>query len=1120
MSPCTMFFRLVCCSLLTLAAAFPAGARQVPGEIIVRVTDDAKGGGSPREEGAYINGYSASLDGQTILYHSAHPDAEAALIVRANSEAHSASWETDTIPAHVPEKPVRIIWLAGLERAGWGESKNGHPFGFFINGVRRFTFRNYKDTTATRWSLRDSAGAELAFSARMADKFGDQFGYMTLTIPGGDVPAGKPLTLQVVGEEANSPEWYMAFQYHFNFTPSVRAEPALFRETEGETQVLRLSLDNLREGRTIEIRTSEGTERRAPLRIGANIYTLPIPAVKTASTRSLVFRVNGVDVRRDPVEVAPVIPRTIYLLSHSHNDIGYTDLQPEVERKQWRNIDEALRLIEQTRNYPPDARFHWNIEVLWPLESYLRAATPEKRDVLLAAIRGGSIGVNALYGNELTGLATATEMSHFTDYARTFSREYAIPITTALVSDIPGFTWGIVPALAQSGVKYFASGPNSGDRIGYVLQQWGDKPFYWSSQSGEEKVLFWVAGAGYSTFHEGTLAKLGDEKLMKMMRRLDQSGYPYDMVHLPYTQGDNGPPDSTVSDFVRRWNETYASPRLILATHAQMFSAFEARYGASLPVIKGDFTPYWEDGALSTAYETALSRHAVDRLVAGEALWSMRSPKEYPQSAYDDAWRNVVLYDEHTWGASNSVSDPDAEGVRGQWRIKQRFALDADSLSRTLLAMALPQVRPEQGVTRAVDVYNPSAWERSEVVTMPSSMARAGDRVTDHDGVAVPSQRLSTGELAFFVRRLGPLSAERFTLQPGSAPADGAGAGMAAVLETSAIRLSVDARTGTISEFRWKSREVDLAAGGGGLNRYLYVPGTNPDSAVSLSNVTIRSLDRGPLVRSLLVEGTAPGCRKYSSELRLVEGSDRVEITTIMDKKAVRDKEAVHIGFPFAVPEGMVRYDVANAIVRPELDQLAGACKNFFSVQSWVDVSNATYGVTLATPDAPLVEIGSITAEKPWKTTVETSSTVYSYVLNNYWHTNYKADQEGVVTVRYALVPHGRFRPEEAAKFGAELRERLIVVPADTARVTEPLFRVAPASIVVRSVKPLAGGWLLYATNPSGRDESLQIHWNPRQGVRRMQSDAGGAAGKALGGPLRLKAHGSAYIRVDRRGGN
>lgn len=64
----------------------------------------------------------------------------------------------------------------------------------------------------------------------------------------------------------------------------------------------------------------------------------------------------------------------------------------------------------------------------------------------------------------LTGLANSVEMSHFFDFARELRSDYHIPMTTAVTSDVPGFSWGIVSARAQSGVKYFATAPNSADR--------------------------------------------------------------------------------------------------------------------------------------------------------------------------------------------------------------------------------------------------------------------------------------------------------------------------------------------------------------------------------------------------------------------------------------------------------------------------------------------------------------------------------------------------------------------------------------------------------------------------------------------------------------------------------
>lgn len=1065
----------------------------------------------------FLNGYRASVSGQTITYHSSHPDAEIALIARARREVSTIAWETDTLVAPSQGEFYQFVWLAGLEHAGWGNTEISHKFYFFINGQRWFTFENRKDSTAKKWTITGKNGAALSFEASTVDRFGDLFGHMFLKVAKKDFPSGKPLTLQVVGEDAKSLEWYMTFQHRFDFTPRLRAEPALMRKQNQITQTLRLSLDNLHNGRTIEIVSPNQIPIRQSLKIGANIFMLPIPVVETEKEIPVVFKINNKLVCREMVKIKPVARRDIYLLSYTHNDIGYTDLQPNVERKQWSHLEEALRLIQATRDYPPEARYKWNIEILWPLESYLRQAAEQKRQEVIAAVRNGSIGLNALYVNPLTGLANAVEMSHFTEYARQLAKEYSLPMTTAQVSDIPGFTWGLVSALAQSGVKYFASAPNSGDRVGHVYV-WGDKPFYWTSQSGEEKVLMWLANASYASFHEGTLDKLGDEKILKLMRQLDEKNYPYDIVHLPYTLGDNGSPDPNLADFVRSWNERYATPQLIISTHAQMFKDFETRYGTTLPSIQGDFTPYWEDGAASTARETAMSRNAASRLIQAEALWSMRSPQNFPANEFYAAWRDVVLYDEHTWGAHNSITDPDLPFVTEQWRIKRNFAVEADSLSRTLLSKALLS---SDKTPVAIEVFNTNSWPRTDLVLLAHAQSGAGDWVVDEKGNPVPSQRLVTGELAVLAENVAPMSAKRLWIKKGRAYHRGAVKITASTIENALLALSVNPQTGAIKKFLWKPHRIQLAdtSHGLGLNQYLYVPGKNPDDALALKNVKIKIQDSGPLVASLLIEAEAPGCKSYSSEIRVIDGISRVDIINTIEKLAVREKEGVHLAFPFSIPNGQIRYDVANGIVRPEVEQLNGACKNFFSVQNWVDVSNAVDGITWATVDAPLIEIGAITAEQAWMTTIAPAPAIYSYVMNNYWHTNYKADQEGLVQFRYSIQPHAEFNPAQAAKFGRERRTPLLVRLADPAPTPmASLFQIEPVEVLVESIKPIANGqaWLLYFYNPTAQPQQVVLGWNQIIPATIYLSNSFANLGQQVLDKFEIKAYGSLYVRVNK----
>ncbi len=46
----------------------------------------------------------------------------------------------------------------------------------------------------------------------------------------------------------------------------------------------------------------------------------------------------------------------------------------------------------------------------------------------------------------------------------------------------------------------------------------------------------------------------------------------------------------------------------------------------------------------------------------------------FPAQAVEEAWRNCLLYDEHTWGAHTAGREPESEFTKAQWAIKSQFA--------------------------------------------------------------------------------------------------------------------------------------------------------------------------------------------------------------------------------------------------------------------------------------------------------------------------------------------------------------------------------------------------------------------------------------------------------------
>ncbi|MCC6142416.1 MAG: hypothetical protein IT368_01290, partial [Candidatus Hydrogenedentes bacterium] len=683
-----------------------------------------------------------------------------------------------------------------------------------------------------------------------------------------------------------------------------------------------------------------GDERQdLMLQAGPQEAEILVPAVSAPTALKVVLECQGQAVSEAEVTVEPVRHWTLYLLHHTHLDIGYTHHQSAVERIQWQHMDKALELIEATKDYPPEARFVWLPEGLWAVDSYLKQASPEQQEKFIAAVKGGSIGLDALYGNQLTALCTEEELVELTGYARRLAAAEGVSIASAMITDVPGYTWGIVPVLAQSGVKYFSVGPNRGHRIGFTLSEWGDKPFYWVSPSGKERVLTWIHGEGYSWFHGGGNAAPAhraeyEKKILGYLRSLqDRADYPWDIAILRYNiGGDNGPPDEYLPDFIRAWNETYVWPKLSMATTPQAFGAFEAKYGDRLPEFAGDFTPYWEDGAGSSARETGINREAAERIVQAQAVAAMTGAS-LDAAAVEKAWREVLLYDEHTWGAHNSITEPQSEFALQQWATKQAFALEAEKQSKALLEEALAPLAAEGEFVTRVGIVNPEAWSRSELVALPAEWKLAGDSAV-MEGNAIPAQRLADGRLALLVRDVPAGGAVTVDLKGDGAASEGAARASETGLSNGLVSVQVDASSGAIVELRM-GEGPNLAGddGFGGLNAYAYVAGRKPDHPQPNGAVSIEVIENGPVVATVRISSDAPGCAGLVRELRVVEGIPAVYVSDTLDKTAVYDPEGVHIAFPFEVPGGVVRIDTPFAVVRPDADQLPGACKNYFTVQ-------------------------------------------------------------------------------------------------------------------------------------------------------------------------------------------
>lgn len=800
---------------------------------------------------------------------------------------------------------------------------------------------------------------------------------------------------------------------------------------------------------------------------------------------TLWLEVDGERVSTETVTAHPHRDWTIYLANHSHVDIGYTEVQTKILEDQKKFILESMDFVEQHPEFTGDAQFCWNAEVLWAVKDFLRNADKKTRDRFFRHVRQGSIGLQALYGNELTGLCSPEEMVRLVGYAGDLAREEGVTIDTAMITDVPGWSWGTIAALAGAGVKYFDVSPNANARLCSLRRVWEEKPFYWEAPDGKGRVLTWMATPGYYRMY-GLLQKPQDvENMLWYVRELEKrADYPYDVTHIRMCAGDNGAPELRLSAFVKEWNEKWESPRLVIGRSRDAFVDLEKRWGDKIPTYRGDLAPYWEDGAGSSADETARTRRAVKALTAAEKIWSVAGANP-PVADLERAWDNALLYDEHTWGAHNSISDPDSDFAKRQWKIKGQFARDAETQAEELVEGGLRALAAKVSCGEApkeaqvVLVFNPCSWPRTDVVHFQYKSDKSFGVVdSDENSAAVVS--LDGGrKFSFIARDVPPIGYKTFRI------------GDAVHAQT---QVRVDEKNG---EMRGPYFDVDinptsasiarLAAprrglrperliSTGGLNRYLYNTNGKPEETAACKDAVIEpALPDTPDGAAVVLRSKAPGCNSLEQKIELHSELPWIDITNTVDRGDVRTPEGLYFDFPFdGLKNAKIRYQTAWTPVQIDKDLLPGSCLNYFCVQNYVEVRGRKQTLVFAPIDAPLIEIGEVHANTrrhllPEYDSVKTDPPrVLSYVMNNYWFTNYRAHQPGKVSFHYRLYRYAGNDPVKTERFGIEAREpmRAIVVSADEmkgplAAGSRSFAQVKPDNVIITDMKPASDGGLL-----------------------------------------------------------
>ena len=815
-----------------------------------------------------------------------------------------------------------------------------------------------------------------------------------------------------------------------------------------------------------------------------------IPEFPAQTQAQLRWNVAGRTQHKEQL-IDPEKKWTLFLVPHIHLDVGYSDYQGKVAAIQSRVIDEAMDLSAQH----PDFRFSMDGE--WDLTQFLKTRTPAERQRAIAAMQKQQLFIPAQYANLLTGFPTAETLVRSLYGSANFSREHGTPFNYANITDVPSYSWSYASILAAAGIKYFLSGSDN-IRAPVLLQGHlnEDSPFWWKGPDGQ-KVLFWYSRHYMQMqlmFGLPPLVSAGHDTLPLFLQMYERPSYHANAAIIFGTQVENTDLFPQQAELAQQWNSVYAYPKLQYSGFHDALKNIAQQFGNDIPTISGDGGPYWEDGIASDAYYAAMERQNESRGPSAEKLATLTSLVNPHLAAdkkdLDRMWTDILLMDEHTWDSYNSISDPTSREATRQLAVKDLYAVKAHALADFLTRNSMASLADSISTGRGhLIVFNTLNWDRSGLVTFDLNK---GDEIVDpSSGQVVPVEILGGNNdfqhVRFVAADVPATGYKVFELRHGKKPATAAAMTQTTTLESPYYRVQLDPETGAVRSIYDKhlQRELVDQQSPYKFGQYLYVTGGDkalnsllqyrlvsprPELAIhSAHDGHLVSVTRTPYGWVARMESTDTNTPKIATEVRLFEREKKIEFVEDVNKKEVDSKEAVYFAFPFAMHHPQFQYEIQTGVVNPAKDMYPGAGHEWFSVQHWVSVQQNGASATVMPLDVPLVTLGDIN-RGAWPTQFgERTGTIFSYVMNNYWFTNYRAGQGGQFRFRYVITSAPATEATELGRMGWEemtplekdevtSQDKALNLPRPLDGKQDSFLKVNDANLLLETWKPAEDG--------------------------------------------------------------
>jgi hypothetical protein len=316
---------------------------------------------------------------------------------------------------------------------------------------------------------------------------------------------------------------------------------------------------------------------------------------------------------------------TVHLVFKTHLDIGFTDYAANVKRQYMESyIPAAMRVARQLRERGGQERFVWTTGS-WLIYEYLEEATPAQRAEMEQAVVAGDIAWHGLPCTFHSELLDPSLFRFGLSLSQKLDARFGKHTIAAKMTDVPGHTRGIVPLLAEAGIRFLHVGVNSASTPPDVPDA-----FVWRHDDGSEVIVVYdKSGYGSVSLLPGMSSALA-------------------IAHTNDNLGPNDPAE--ILQVYQKLQAQFPAATLRagrLDDYAQDLLAVKSQ----LPVVMQELGDTWIHGAGTDPKKVAQFR-ALCRL---RDQWLASGRVRADDVRLERFSRFLLLVPEHTWGMDEKV---------------------------------------------------------------------------------------------------------------------------------------------------------------------------------------------------------------------------------------------------------------------------------------------------------------------------------------------------------------------------------------------------------------------------------------------------------------------------------